>query len=46
MWYYGGTARRWLHADERGSVIAISGESGGMLNINAYDEYGDTCNNP
>jgi RHS repeat-associated protein len=40
VWYYSGTARRWLHADERGSVTAISGDSGGMLNINAYDEYG------
>jgi RHS repeat-associated protein len=40
VWYYSGTARRWLHADERGSVTAISGDSGGMLNINSYDEYG------
>jgi len=42
VWYEGtGTAtRKWLHADERGSITAISGDSGGMLNINSYDEYG------
>lgn len=42
LWYEGsGTAsRRWLHADERGSVIAISDGSGAVLAINRYDEYG------
>ncbi|MFN3818962.1 RHS repeat-associated core domain-containing protein [Blastomonas sp.] len=42
VWYEGnGTAdRRWLHADERGSVVAISDAAGAMLAINAYDEYG------
>lgn len=42
VWYEGsGTAdRRWLHADERGSVIAISDGAGAMLAINRYDEYG------
>ena len=42
VWYEGaGTAgRRWLHADERGSVIAVSDGSGAMLSINRYDEYG------
>jgi len=36
----GTSDRRWLHADERGSVIAISNGSGSVTNINAYDEYG------
>ena len=42
VWYEGtGTAdRRWLHTDERGSVIAVSNGSGAMLSINRYDEYG------
>jgi RHS repeat-associated protein len=36
-----GTAdRRWLHSDERGSVIAVSNGSGTVTAINAYDEYG------
>ncbi len=29
-----------LHADERGSVIAVSDTSGAVTNINTYDEYG------
>ncbi len=36
----GTTDRRWLHADERGSVIAITDASGNMLTINKYDEFG------
>ena len=42
MWYEGtGTAsRRWLAADERGSVIAVSDAAGNALAINRYDEYG------
>jgi len=42
VWYEGsGTSdRRWLHADERGSVIAISNGSGTVTNVNTYDEYG------
>ena len=42
VWYEGsGTAdRRWLHADERGSMVAVSDGSGAMLSINRYDEYG------
>lgn len=42
VWYEGtGTSdRRWLHADERGSVVAVSDGSGAMLAINRYDEYG------
>jgi RHS repeat-associated protein len=42
VWYEGAgtTDRRFLHADERGSAIAVSNASGTVTNINAYDEYG------
>lgn len=42
VWYEGtGTSdRRWLHADERGSIIAVSNGSGNAIAINGYDEYG------
>ena len=42
VWYEGsGTAiRRWLHADERGSIVAASDASGNVVGINKYDEYG------
>ncbi|HQV03030.1 MULTISPECIES: RHS repeat-associated core domain-containing protein [unclassified Novosphingobium] len=42
VWYESATTadRRWLHADERGSVIAVSDGSGAMLSVNRYDEYG------
>ncbi|WP_228244145.1 RHS repeat domain-containing protein [Porphyrobacter sp. GA68] len=42
VWYEGaGTAdRRWLHADERGSVVAVSNGSGAAIALNTYDEYG------
>jgi RHS repeat-associated protein len=42
VWYEGSgtTDRRWLHADERGSIIAISNASGTVTNVNSYDEYG------
>lgn len=41
-WYEGsGTAdRRWLHADERGSIVAVTDSAGGALAVNKYDEYG------
>jgi RHS repeat-associated protein len=32
--------RSWLHADERGSIVATSDASGNMLSIDSYDEYG------
>ncbi len=32
--------RRWLHADERGSIVATSDQSGTAVAIAAYDEYG------
>jgi RHS repeat-associated protein len=42
IWYEGAglTDRRFLHADERGSITAISNGSGTVTSINAYDEYG------
>ncbi|WP_413415557.1 RHS repeat domain-containing protein [Sphingomonas sp. Sphisp140] len=42
MWYEGaGTSdKRWLHTDERGSVVAVTDASGGTLGVNSYDEYG------
>jgi len=42
VWYEGSgmTDRRWLHADERGSIIAVSNGSGAVTNINSYEEYG------
>jgi RHS repeat-associated protein len=32
--------RTFLHADERGSIVARSDESGATVGINSYDEYG------
>jgi RHS repeat-associated protein len=42
LWYEGaGTGdKRYLHADERGSVIAVSDGAGNAMAINRYDEYG------
>lgn len=42
VWYEGsGTGdRRWLQADERGSVVAVSDASGAAIAINRYDEFG------
>ncbi len=42
LWYEGaGTGdRRWLHADERGSVVAVSDSAGNTIATNSYDEYG------
>jgi RHS repeat-associated protein len=42
VWYEGsGTSdRRWLHADERGSVVAVTNSSGTPTNLNSYDEHG------
>jgi RHS repeat-associated protein len=42
VWYEGtGTGtRRYFHADERGSVIAVSGDSASLYSVNSYDEYG------
>ncbi len=41
---YNGTGlstRSFYHADERGSVVAISDDAGAMSRIFAYDEYGN-----
>jgi RHS repeat-associated protein len=44
VWYEGSgtTDRRWLHADERGSIIAVTNGSGVPITggILSYDEYG------
>jgi len=42
VWYEGADTsdRRWLHADERGSIIAVSDDAGNALAVNSYDEYG------
>lgn len=42
VWYVGSglTTKRWLHSDERGSVIAVSDASGLATSVNRYDEYG------
>jgi RHS repeat-associated protein len=42
LWYEGTglSDKRWLHADERGSIIAVSNSTGTVSAINAYDEYG------
>ncbi len=44
-WRYEGTGtadtnRRFLHADERGSIVAITNNTGTVTNINSYDEWG------
>lgn len=44
VWYEGSainsTTRRFLMADERGSVVSITDSAGATIKINAYDEYG------
>ena len=42
VWYEGaGTNdRRYLHADERGSIVAVTDNGGTALAINSYDEHG------
>ncbi len=42
VWYEGSSTsdRRFLMADERGSIVSISDSAGAIININAYDEYG------
>lgn len=42
VWYEGaGTGdRRWLAADERGSVVSVTNGSGGVIAINSYDSWG------
>ena len=44
VWYEGSAinnaTRRFLMADERGSIASITDSAGATININAYDEYG------
>lgn len=42
VWYEGaGTAdRRFLHADERGSIVSLSDSAGNTIAVNKYDEFG------
>jgi RHS repeat-associated protein len=42
VWYEGSgtTDRRFLHADEHGSIVAVTSAAGALLAINRYDEYG------
>ncbi len=36
----GTTNRRFMSADERGSIISLTDTSGVLINLNRYDEYG------
>ena len=42
VWYEGPTTnnRRWMQADERGSIVNLTDASGNTFAINTYDEYG------
>lgn len=42
VWYEGSgtTDRRFLHQDERGTIVAVTNSSGTTINVNTYDEYG------
>ncbi len=44
VWFEGASvadsARRYLFADERGSIVAVTDGNGNALAINSYDEYG------
>jgi RHS repeat-associated protein len=44
VWFEGSgvadSARHYLFADERGSIVAVTDASGVINNINTYDEYG------
>ncbi|ABI75640.1 YD repeat/RHS repeat protein [Hyphomonas neptunium ATCC 15444] len=45
VWYEGAsvseTARRYLVADERGSIVLITSSSGGVLQRNTYGDFGE-----
>ncbi len=48
IWYDQGNNRRYLHADERGSIVAISADgspNGALYQLNEYDEYGRPMSN-
>ena len=44
LWFEGTSTsasnRRYLHADERGSITAVTNNSGTVLDINLYDDWG------
>jgi RHS repeat-associated protein len=44
VWYEGATiddsTRRFMSADERGSIISVTNSSGGLIGVDTYDEYG------
>jgi RHS repeat-associated protein len=44
IWYEGATQtstlRRYLHADPRGSIVAVTDHTGNRIAVNTYDEYG------
>lgn len=44
VWYEGSaisnTTRRFLMADEKGSVVSVTDSAGATIKINSYDEYG------
>ncbi len=44
IWYEGATQtstlRRYLHADPRGSIVAVTDHTGNRIATNSYDEYG------
>lgn len=44
IWYEGATQtatlRRYLHADPRGSIVAVTDHAGNRVAVNSYDEYG------
>lgn len=44
IWFEGpgvaDAARRYLYADERGSIVAVTDSDGAMLHVNAYDDFG------
>jgi RHS repeat-associated protein len=42
VWYEGSdtSVRRYLVADERGSIVAVTDSAGNAIGINRYDEYG------
>ncbi|HEY0594759.1 RHS repeat-associated core domain-containing protein, partial [Sphingopyxis sp.] len=44
VWYEGSTistaTRRFLIADERGSIVSVTDSAGATVGVNAYDEYG------
>ena len=49
VWYEGSgnSDKRWLLADERGSVIAVTDGVGNAVNVSRYDEYGNaSASNP